>query len=93
MKKKVKIIGILGLVLIIVAYSIYAYLQPMHVEGKLIEPRDSEIYFLETGTVVNEQQQTIFPSVSGEINGIEVEEGMRVKQGDVLVTFDTTTVE
>jgi HlyD family secretion protein len=93
MKKKVKIIGVLGLVLIIVAYSIYSYLQPMPVEGKLIEPRDSEIYFLETGTVFNEQQQTIYPSVSGEISGIEVEEGMRVKQGDVLVIFDTTTVE
>ncbi len=93
MKEKVKIIGVIGLVLIILAYSIYAYLQPMPVEGKLIEPRDSEIYFLETGTVVNEQQQTIYPSVSGEITGIEVEEGMRVKQGDVLVTFDTTTVE
>ncbi len=93
MKKKVKIIGVIGLVLSILAYSIYAYLQPMPVEGKLIEPRDSEIYFLETGTIVNEQQQTIYPSVSGEIKEIKVEEGMPVKQGDILVTFDTTSVE
>ncbi len=93
MKKKVKIIGILIVVLLGVAYGIYAYFQPMAIEAKVIEPRESEIYFLETGVVVNKQQQYIYPSVTGEIDEIMVEEGMHVKQGDVLMTFDTTAVE
>lgn len=93
MKKKVKIIGILGMVLLAGAYGVYVYFQPMSIEAKRIEARQSEIYFMETGIVVNKDQQYIYPDITGTIEEIMVEEGMQVNEGDILMTLDKTAVE
>ena len=93
MKKKAKIIGLLSVILFLIAYTVYTYLKPMPVESEIIELRDSELYFLETGIVKNEQQQYIYPAFPGEITDIFVEEGMEVNQGEILLTMDTSDIE
>lgn len=93
MKKRIKVISIIGIVIIIVAYSVYAYLQPMEIETKILAIEDSEISFIESGVVINSGEKSIYPLVPGQVESILVMEGDRVKEGDVLAQLDDSAIE
>ena len=93
MKKKIKIISVIVVVLIMVAYGIYAYLQPMAVETKTVQAQDSAITFTESGVVVHSGEKAIYPLAPGEIFSVLVKEGDVVTQGQVLAELDTEVLD
>ncbi len=93
MKKKIKIISVIAVVIIMVAYSIYTYLQPMAVETKTLEAEDSEITFTESGIVVHSGEKAIYPLAPGEIVSVLVKEGDMVTKDQVLAELDTEVLD
>lgn len=93
MKKKIKIISVVAVVIIMVAYSVYTYLQPMAVETKILQVVDSEVTFTESGILVHSGEKTIYPLVAGQIKSILVKEGDRVTKGQVLAELDTELID
>ncbi len=93
MKKKFKIVGIVVVVLLLAAYSVYTYLQPLAVETKTLSVAESEVTFMETGIVVNSGKKYVYPLVPGEVMEISVSEGDSVKAGEVLAILDSTAVD
>lgn len=93
MKKKIKIISVIAVIIIMVAYGVYAYLQPMAVETKTIKIEDSAITFTESGIVVHSGEKSIYPLVGGEVVKVLVKEGDLVSQGQVLAELDAQVVD
>lgn len=93
MKKKIKIISVVAVVIIMVAYSIYAYLQPMAVETRTLEEENSEISFTESGVVVHSGEKAVYPLAPGEIVSVLVKEGDMVSEGQVLAELSTEILD
>ncbi len=93
MKKKIKIISVIAVVIIMVAYSIYAYLQPMAVETRTLQAEDSEITFTESGIVVHSGEKAVYPLAPGEIVSVLVKEGDMVTEGQVLAELATEVLD
>lgn len=93
MKKNIKILSIVIVVIGLVGYGIYSFLQPLAVETKTIAMRQSEISFIESGIVTNSGEQVIYPLTGGIIEEIWVREGDTVKKGDVLAVLDASILE
>jgi len=93
MKKRIKVISIIGIVIVMVVYSVVAYLQPMGVETKTLVVKDSEISFTESGVVVHSGEKSIYPMVAGQVSNVLVGEGDLVKKGDVLAELDASAID
>jgi multidrug efflux pump subunit AcrA (membrane-fusion protein) len=93
MKKRVKIIGVILVVVLLAAYSVYIYLQPMAVETKTLALSESEISFIESGVVVSTGDYFVYPLVPGKVTTVVVQENERVQKGDVLATLDHGTMD
>lgn len=89
MKKKMKIILIAAALLLVAAYAVYDYLQPLPVETLTLAPEDGAITFTETGIVLNDGEVSLYPMASGEVEAVKVEKGDRVKPGQVLAELDS----
>jgi len=93
MKKKVKLIGVAVVVMVILGIGVYSYLQPLAVETKTLEKSESEITFTESGVIVNSHELKVYPKVAGEVEEIAVQEGDRVKKGDILAVLDHKAID
>ena len=85
MKKKVKLIGVVLVLIGLIIYGIYTSLQPLQVETRRLELSQSEITFTESGLVVNTGRQVIYPLVPGKIIDILVDKGDLVKKGNRIL--------
>jgi len=88
MKKKIKLASIIILVVLLVGYGIYNYLQPIAIETKTLALSESAVSFVEMGIVKNTGEQYIYPFVSGKVEEIFVKKGELIKRGDVLAQID-----
>lgn len=89
MKKKIKLASIIILVVSLVGYGIYNYLQPIAIETKTLALSESAVSFVEMGIVKNTGEQYIYPFVSGKVEEIFVKKGELIKRGDVLAQIDS----
>ena len=89
MKRKWKII--LGAVVAsaIIGAIVFEALKPLQTDLLKIEKRAIADTFKEEGTVTAEVHRPVYPSHSGKVTEVPVEEGDAVKEGQVLVVLDT----
>lgn len=88
MKKKIKLASIIILVILLMGYGVYNYLQPIAIETKTLALSESAVSFVEMGIVKNTGEQYIYPFVSGKVEEIFVKKGEFIKAGDVLAQID-----
>lgn len=93
MKKNVKIISVVIIVILMVAYGIYAALQPMPVETETIMHQESEITFTEAGIVVHSGEQTVYPLAAGKVESVLIREGDRVSKGQTMAELNTEVID
>jgi len=93
MKKNVKKIGLIVVISLSVIAIIYSLLKPISVETKTVTEETSEITFTETGTVKPIGIQTIYPSISGELEEIYVAAGDDVESGEILAQLNVAEVD
>ncbi|MEW5919851.1 MAG: efflux RND transporter periplasmic adaptor subunit [Bacillota bacterium] len=89
MKKKVKWILWFLLILAVVAYSLFAYLQPLAAPLLEVRPQAVEKSFTESGTVISALEQDLFSLAGGKILALHTRQGAEVRAGDLLVAMDT----
>ncbi len=58
-----------------------------------LAPMNFSHYFKVQGNVETDQNAVIVPEVQGKITSIKVEEGQRVKKGDVILTVDSKVLQ
>ena len=88
MKKKAKYIlwGVIALA--VIAGVVYSLLAPTVMQLTEIRAKTAELSFTEQGTVVADNVMQVYPLVQGQIKQIPVQEGQRVRTGDVLCVID-----
>lgn len=93
LKQKVKWILWALLILAGAGYGVYAYHQPLATPLLVVQPRDVEKSFTETGTVVSSLEQDLYTVTGGKISELHAKEGNEVVAGDLLVAVDTRELE
>ena len=92
MNKKIKSAA-LALGIIAAAFGVYTvFTRPPLVETLTVSPQLAEVSFSEQGVVIAENRMLVFTSAQGEINGIYVQEGDVVQEGDRLLRVDDTAL-
>lgn len=88
MKKKWKII--LGVFALVAIVGMIAFQSTRPLEADLLTVKKENIAktFKEEGIVKAEKESHVYSVYGGKITGISVKEGDKVKQGDLLVSFD-----
>ncbi|WP_066501564.1 efflux RND transporter periplasmic adaptor subunit [Abyssisolibacter fermentans] len=92
MKKKAIVIA---LIIVVIAASVYFKIQndnTLAVETFKVNKGEISEYIEETGTVKSKKQRTIYTKAMGEARGINIDEGDRVKKGDILLEIDAEKI-
>jgi|GEM_PF-1606745 HlyD family secretion protein len=93
MKRNAKI-ALIALVLIASAVgAVYYMLQPLVVEGIVLEKSDLYDYVEESGTVSSNSEVTVSARTSGQVTAVNVKDGDYVKKGDLLASLDTEAID
>ena len=92
MKKPIKITLIALVAIAVVVGSIYYMMMPLSVRMTQLYPQVAELSFTEQGVVVAENTILVFPLAQGEINGLYVQEGQLIREGDALLSIDDTSL-
>jgi len=92
MKKPIKIALIALVAVAVVVGSIYYMMMPLPVRMTQLYPQVAELSFTEQGVVVAENTVLVFPLAQGEINGLYVQEGQQIREGDALLSIDDTNL-
>lgn len=93
MKTKWKIIIFSLLFVLAVAYGAYEMNKPKEIDITEAYKGTGELYFIETGYVVSEEDMTVYPLATGKIKNLYVEENQQVNKGDILLEIDTKPYE
>lgn len=93
MKTKWKIIIFSLLLVFAVAYGAYEMNKPKEIDITEAYKGTGELYFIETGYVVSEEDMTVYPLATGKIKNLYVEENQQVNKGDILLEIDTKPYE
>lgn len=91
MKKKVKFVFIIIAVVIMVGFLIYQNLKPLELELYRVEYATLTDSFREDGIVESDDKEFVYVPYDAKIKHI-VKEGEFVKQGDILLEMDDTTL-
>ena len=92
MKKPIKIALLILVITAVVAGSVYYMTMPLPVRMTQLYPQVAELSFTEQGVVVAENTILVFPLAHGEINGLYVQEGQEVREGDAILSIDATSL-
>ncbi len=100
MNKKKKISKKMIIILVVIILIILAiFLKPKKeektkIESELIEKRDIATSISATGVITTDTTQNVVSKLTGfEIASVNVKEGDKVSVGDVICTFDTSTIQ
>ena len=93
MNTKLKYAGIAAAVIAAIVYGVNIFTRPAVVSLAEVISQTAEVSFSEQGIVVAENTVRIFASVHGELNGLYVQEGQEVQEGDVLVRIDDAPLQ
>ena len=88
MKKSIKYVIIGLLVLAAAAGGVYYMMMPLPVRMTEVRARVAELSFTEQGVVSGENVVMVFAAAQGEINGLYVWEGQRIRAGEALLSLD-----
>ena len=88
MKKIVRWVLIAVVAAAAAAGGIYAGSLPVTTGTARLEPKLAELTFTEKGVCVAESVADVYPLVAGEVVSVNVKEGQRVNEGDVLCVVD-----
>lgn len=92
-KGKIKIIGAIVAVSLLILAVLYQSTKPISAELLEVKPQTIARTFAEEGKVIPADKAPVYSLVSGEILKLEVEEGQRVKENDLLAVIDSTELE
>lgn len=93
LKKSLKWIVIVIIIIVLIALYLYESTKPLDVEGHRVQKIDIRDTFEEEGTVRAAYEDDIYSSQPGEIQGLRISEGQRVKSGDLILSMDTSELE
>lgn len=93
MKKNVKLILWAVVIVIIIAYALYASFRPLAADLLEVQPQDLEKSFSEEGTVVSYVEQDIFSLTGGKVRELHISQGAAVSAGALLLVMDTEELE
>jgi multidrug resistance efflux pump len=65
----------------------------MAVETKTLVLSQSELSFVESGSVVNSGDRLVYPIVPGKVSKVWVEKNAKVKEGHILASFDHASID
>lgn len=93
MKKRMK--WLLWVMTVIALSAVYVYnaARPLQVELLVVQPRDIEKKFVETGTLSAVWEKDLFSAAAGRVTLLTVKEGDTVAAGEILVRLDTREIE
>ncbi|MGI5857942.1 MAG: efflux RND transporter periplasmic adaptor subunit [Tepidanaerobacteraceae bacterium] len=92
-KGKMKIIGVILISMALMAALFYKNTKGLNAKLLEIQPQAIASSFEEEGEIVPAVEHPIYSLLSGEIVKLEVEEGERVKENDLLAVIDSTELE
>ncbi|HBT47588.1 MAG TPA: efflux RND transporter periplasmic adaptor subunit [Peptococcaceae bacterium] len=93
MKKSVKAAGIIGFVVLVVAYGLFAATRPLEAELIKVQPQRVVQKIKEEGIVEAASERTVYSPVGGQILTLAVREGHRVSRGQLLAQINTRELE
>lgn len=88
MKKKVKWIGLGVIALLAVVATAYTMLAPTALPLTEVSPQRAELHIIAQGSAAGDRVVQLYPLVSGPLLEVFVEEGQRVRAGEVICTID-----
>lgn len=92
--KKIAIYGAVGIAAFIaVGAVVYAVTKPMEAETYTVEPKTVALHFTEVGETVAGKSVSVYSFSAGKLLAVNVSEGQRVKEGDVICTIDSSDYE
>ncbi|MDO9534369.1 MAG: HlyD family efflux transporter periplasmic adaptor subunit [Bacillota bacterium] len=92
MKKNVKRILWIVVIIVVFAFGLYSYLQPLHASLLEVNPRAIERGFTESGKLIPSVEQDLFSPNAGKVLTILAEQGEQVAAGDPLIEMDTKEI-
>lgn len=92
--KKMIIIAVVIILIILVIFLRPKKEEKTKIESELIEKRDIATSISATGVITTDTTQNVVSKLTGfEIASVNVKEGDKVSVGDVICTFDTSTIQ
>lgn len=93
MKSKTKILTVILICFVLVGAFLYVITRGLKAELLEIQPQTIANSFQEEGEIVPAVEHPVHSFLGGEIVKLEVEEGQRVKEGDLLAVIDSTELQ
>ncbi|WP_258359640.1 efflux RND transporter periplasmic adaptor subunit [Moorella sulfitireducens] len=93
MKKSVKLVSLIIVIAIVVAYGVFYATRPLQAELIEVKPQTVAQNFKEEGIVEGVLERPVYSLVTGEIINLAVKEGQHVAAGELLAQINTQDME